>query len=226
MTNIQTNRDLYFAIAELIARRRAAARDLEEYLRALWAGAGRFRGQAVLTVDEFFGLLSSGFTLSAPPFDEAWRSRFPAAGNSLAACVAAKLGLRPQDNAANRADVSGFDGWEALVLRQIVDLREMAELGILKDEMRYFGIDAPRGSRWYNFDPCTFLECATAGSYGGWQSGDATGRDFVPGAVAVVGDDGHLTTADPQDVADPIVALREVSWEDFRSFLGCGQWYE
>jgi hypothetical protein len=102
----------------------------------------------------------------------------------------------------------------------------MAEQGILNNELRYFGTDSPRGQRWYNFDPCTFLECAIAGSFGGWQSGDETGREYVPGPVAVLGDDGQVSTSDPRDVPDSIVSLRDVSWDDFRSFLGCGQWYE
>src|SRR5262249_16943074 len=77
------------------------------------------------------------------------------------------------------ADASGFTAWESSVLGQIVDLREMAEQRILEDEQRYFGIYSPRGHSWFNFDPCTFLECAVAGSYGGWQSGDDTGREYV-----------------------------------------------
>lgn len=102
----------------------------------------------------------------------------------------------------------------------------MAEQGILADEERYFGIDSPRGQRWYNFDPCTFLECAVAGSLGGWQSGDDTGREYVPGQVAVMSDDGKVEVADPEDVPDPVISIGELSWETFQSFLGCGQWYE
>jgi hypothetical protein len=178
-------------------------------------------------MEEFFELLSSAFTLPAPPFEEAWRSRYTAdANNPLMACLAAKMGLRQQSEPADGADATSFEGWESFVLRQIVDLHEMAEQGLLKNELRYFGINSPRGQRWYNFDPCTFLECAMAGSYGGWQPGDDTGREYVPGPVAVLGDDGRITTSEPQDVADPIVSLRDISWDDFRSFLGCGQWYE
>jgi hypothetical protein len=92
--------------------------------------------------------------------------------------------------------------------------------------LRYFGINSPRGSRWYNFDPCTFLECAMAGSFGGWEEGDDTGRGYVPGEVAVLGPDGRITGCDPRELDDPIVPLGEISWEAFRDFLGQGQWYE
>jgi hypothetical protein len=102
----------------------------------------------------------------------------------------------------------------------------MAEQGTLNNELRYFGMDSPRGVLWYNFDPCGFLECATEGSYDGWQPGDDTGRDYVPGEVAVLGDDGELTSCDPRNIPSSIVAIPQVSWDDFRSFLGNGQWYE
>jgi hypothetical protein len=178
-------------------------------------------------LDEFFGLLSAAFTLPAPPFDEAWRSRYSDDGtHPLAACLAAKMGIRQPSREAENAGSSSFHHWESFVLRQIVDLREMAEQGMLANDERYFGINSPRGQRWYNFDPCTFLECAMAGSFGGWQSGDDTGREHVPGPVAVFGDDGTLTTSDPQDVPHSVVSIGEVGWEDIEDFLGCGQWYE
>lgn len=226
MNSIRTNRDLYLAIAGLTEHHGTGARDLEEYLRALWDGARRLRDRSSLSADEFFGLLSAAFTLPAPPFDEAWRSRYADDANPLATCLAAKLGAEQQSPGADEADAAGFDGWEAFVLRQIVDLREMAEQGMLQDKYRYFGIDSPRGQRWYNFDPCAFLECATAGFSGGWEPGDDTGREYVPGPVATLGEDGTVTTLDPRDVPDPVTSIGEVSWEDFESFLGCGQWYE
>jgi hypothetical protein len=224
---IRTNRDLYIAVADLTGRYGSGTRKLEEYLRALWEGARRFRERTSLSVDGFFGLLSAAFTRPIPPFDEAWRSRYPEDDtNPLAACLAAKMGRKQQSRGADDVAVPSFDAWESFVLRQIVDLREMAEQGMLEDEQRYFGIDSPRGQRWYNFDPCTFLECAMAGSYGGWQPGDPTGREYVPGPVAVLGDDGKITASDPRDVPEPVASIREVSWDDFQSFLGCGQWYE
>jgi hypothetical protein len=204
MSSLQTNRDLYVAIADLIGRHPSCTRILEEYLGALWDIARVHGTRPCLSLGEFVQMLSEAFTKPAPPFDEAWRSRYE----------------------TDYANLPGFEGWEARVLRQLVDLREMAQAGILDDEQRYFGINSPRGQRWYNFDPCTFLECATAGFYGGWQPGDDTGRRYVPGPVMVLGDDGRLTECDPRDVAAPPAAIREVSWDDFRSFLGDGQWYE
>jgi len=204
MGTINSNRDLYVAVADLIAQNRECEPPLEEYLRALLAAGRSRREQPFLSADELLELLAGAFTFPAVPFDESWRSRY----------------------AEDRENRSGFDGWEARLLRQIVDLREMMERGILQDEHRYFGIASPRGQQWFNFDPCTFLECATEGSYRGWRAGDTTGRNYVPGPVAVVGDDGELTSCDPRDIPEVDFTIQGVSWDDFRDFLGQGQWYE
>jgi hypothetical protein len=204
MTSITTNRDLYSAISELLGKQKSCERGLEEYLRALWGAGRQFRDLSSLSASAFFELLSSAFTQPAPDFDEQWRQSYD----------------------ADDCDTPGFRGWESLVLRQIVDLREMAEQGSLSDEYRYFGIKSPRQQHWVNFDPCTFLECATAGSFGGWQPGDDTNRMYVPGEVAVLGEDGKITTCKPEDVPNPIGEIRQVTWDDFRTFLECGQWYE
>src|SRR5262249_30503299 len=152
----------------------------------LWSAAHDFRDRGSLTPSEFLKLISIACTASSPPFCGTWRCRF--------------------DN--DLVDVPGFAGWEACVLRKIVDLHEMEEQSLLRNELRYFGIDSPRGSRWYNFEPCSFLECAAAGFFGGWQPGDATGRKFVPGPVEILGDDGKITACNPQDVPRHTVPIR------------------
>jgi hypothetical protein len=204
VATIRTNRDLYLAVADLIGRHRGTARPLEEYLRALWAAGQPVRDRSALSADEFVGLLSDAFTRPDPSFDDNWRERYD----------------------CDHDELPGFDGWEARLVRQVVDLREMRERGILDGELLYFGTDAPRGGRWYNFDPCTFLECGMAGTFGGWQPGDDTGRDYVPGPVAVMGDDGQITSCDPRDVPNPVAPIVEITWDDFRTYLGDGQWYE
>jgi hypothetical protein len=204
MTPITTNRDLYSAISELLGKQGSCERGLEEYLRALWGRARQFGDVASLSASVFVELLSSAFTQLAPEFDEQWRQSYD----------------------GDDYNTPGFRGWESLVLRQIVDLREMEEQGSLSDEWRYFGIKSPRQQHWVNFDPCTFLECATAGSFGGWRPGDDTNRVYVPGEVAVLGEDGKLTACRPEDVPNPVGDIPQVSWNDFQTFLRCGQWYE
>jgi hypothetical protein len=181
VAEIVTNRDLYFAVSQLIAQYRETTRSLEESLRALWCVADRHREQSALAPDEFFGVLVEAFCAKADQFDsEPWR---------------------PADLLAEEhLHAAGFQGWEYRVARQVHDLREMAENGQLADEMRYFGIDSPRRLRWYNFDPCGFLECALAGGFVRYDWEDDSESESAP--------------------------LGAISWEQFRDFLGAGQWYE
>ena len=127
---------------------------------------------------------------------------------------------------STEAATEDFLAWDARVASQIADLHAMDAAGTLRDEMRYFGVDAPDGGRWYNFIPSRYLECAAAGSLGGWEEGDATGRMPVPGKVAVLAPDGTIQAVDPRDVAEPTVGVDAITWEDFVDFIECGQWYE
>ena len=201
---INTNRDLYAAVSELIKRHENTSRSLEAYLSALWSIGRPASGQDALAVESFFQLLATAFEADVPKFDESWRSR----------------------DAADIDDLRGFDGWEAAILRQIVDLHEMDEAGTLADETRYFGVNSPRGNRWYNFDPCVYLECATQGAFGGWQPDSDTGRDYVPGSVVAFNESGELKARNPREADDPVVALSSISWDAFRDYLWCGQSYE
>jgi hypothetical protein len=200
---MRTNRDLYLAITALIERQRDNRRTLEDYLRALAELGHNHRQRATLALDEFFQLLSDAFTADAPPFDESWRI-----------------------TSAENSKAPGFDGWLATLREQVVDLHEMQENGQLNDKYRYFGIRSPRGQRWYNFNPSGFLECATAGSYGGWEPGDTSERDFVPGPVTVLENDGTIGERDPRELPRPRIPIVVVTWEDFRYFLWDGQCYE
>jgi hypothetical protein len=48
----------------------------------------------------------------------------------------------------------------------------------------------------------------------------------VPGPVAVLDASGAITSVDPRDIDDPVVALPQITWEMFVDFLDAGQWYE
>ncbi|HEX6903445.1 MAG TPA: hypothetical protein VF789_27255 [Thermoanaerobaculia bacterium] len=203
-STIKTNRDLYLAVTDLTAAQKPCPRSLEEYLRALWVLGRTRREQPSLSGNDLLEMLSSAFSSPIPDVEDDWRARYN----------------------IDDEDLSGYEGWEARLLRQVVDLREMAEQGQLADEYRYFGISAPRGSQWYNFDPCTFLECGTVGCFGGWEPEDETGRTYVPGPVAVMDENGQIVSVDPRDVPNPVVSILEIRWEDFRDFLEYGQTYE
>ncbi len=197
-----TSRDLYQAVAALRERHRGAGRSLEAYLLALWSLARPLAHQPSLSFDAFVRILDEAHTAAPPPFDEAWRAL--------------------PDEAE---ELTGFAGWEQVIIRQIRILREMAEAGTLENEHRYFGVSAPRGDPWFNFDPAGYLEGAVVGTFGGWEPEDG-GRVVVPGPVAVMGDDGEIHLVDPAEIDDPVIALPEITWEAFTDFLQNGQWYE
>ena len=199
MAEITTNRDLYCFIAQVMKQQSDRSVTLAAYLSNLRAHARGHRGAATLTPSEVACLLEGAFESTGP-----------------AGCSAAPEG-EPAD---------GYLEWEARLDEQLRDLREMEAAGTLANEYRYFGVDAPSGARWYNFDPCTFIECAAAGTFGGWQEGDDTGRALVPGKVMVRGESGELRAVDPRDIEEPVVGLHRFSWHDLVGFLHAGQAYE
>lgn len=227
---LQTNRDVYRFVCDLHRRHSGLARTLEEYLRALWQLGRAERAERELPVARFAELLERAVTAEVPPYDPAWERL--------------DTGER----------LPGFAGWERAILLQIVDLKQLRDAGAYRDEQRYFGLDAPRGGRWYNFAPMGYLECAAAGSFGASfddedsDDDDASSsaaaeldaappdaappaaaplRVMVPGQVAVLGPEGKIIGVAAQDLPpDEVEDLTVISWEDFRSFLYQGQYYE
>lgn len=204
MDSEMTNRTLYTEIVTLVDRFGESERTLEAFLRTIHRLVQPHRNTDGVLPGVFLELLEESFTQRPGEFDPEWKRLYTL-----------------EDDTSE-----GFQSFERLLLRQIVDLREMEAVGILSDEYRYFGVTAPRGSYWYNFDPLTYLECAAAGALGGWRPGDETDREFVPGKVAVLQSDGSVVTVDPQDIPHVTRNLLLVSWALFREFLFCGQSYE
>jgi hypothetical protein len=199
---LATNRDLYAFVAELCKERQDGVRALERYLCAVWTLGRESRDARSFSLDDFAMLLRDA--LDAEPQEPDLER------------------LEANDDAEPS---SGYEAWERAVFRQIRDLREMAEADILDDEQRYFGLTSPRGGRWYNFDPLTFLECGVQGTFGGWQASSDTRRVPVSGKVMVLTADG-FQAVDPGDVPDPEHAIPRVTWDAFRQFLLAGQMYE
>jgi len=195
VAELETNRDLYRFVTALVTARSSSTRSLDDYLRALLGRVIAMRGRAELAPREFVDLVISAFDDEPLPYDPAWSS--------------AEL---PVDEAApSQRDV------EHKLLRQIVDVRELAAAGAMRKGDRYFGVDAPRGTHWTNFDPATFVECGMQGAFGGWTTPDETGKRRVVGAASPV-DSGSLVQR--------FVPIPHVTWEDVLAFLRCGQEYE
>lgn len=196
MADVATNRDLYCFIAELVKQRVECFCTLQSYLENLRRLGHNLRAREAVSPVEFAELLRAAFA--------------PATSTSETGSAAA----------------TGYVAWEKRIGEQIRDLDEMRRARTLDSEYRCFGVDAPRGGRWYNFDPCSYLECAAAGTFGGWREGDETGRSYVPGPVAVLDASGAISSMDPRDIDDPVVVLPQITWEMFVDFLEAGQWYE
>lgn len=203
MTGLTTNRDLYKAVIELTTAKAASQPSLEAYLLSLRQLGMQYEAHNSIGLDDFFSLLRDAFSFPPPQFDVSWVNQH-----------------------VTYTEEKGFPGWLATITSQIIDLHDMAGSGDLQNEMRYFGMRSPRGSYWFNFDPCDFLECAMAGSIGGWEPGDESGRSYVPGPVAVLDKNDNIVTMNPEDVPRPVYPLPTVSWELFRDILYSGQHYE
>jgi hypothetical protein len=189
---LRTNRDLYLFVAALGENDERRGRELEEYLRALWRLGSAYQASDQLTLACFADLLVAAFREQAPVF------------------APARQGI-----AEDEGTYTGYSRWERTIFSQIVDLREMRDAGMLANEHRYFGMDAPRGQRWFNFDPLTYLECAVEGTFGGWRPGDRTGRDYV-----------SAKNLELEDLDIPIFEMAGVSWDQFADFLRAGQSFE
>ncbi|MBK7825383.1 hypothetical protein [Nannocystis sp.] len=183
---IRSNRDLYTCLTAL-----KVLRDLESYLRAL-LGLGREfasrHGEREPSPDEVAALFIAAASAPAIELEPAWLERPPPWQEP-----------RPH----------GRDRFEAILVHQIADLQAMRRRGQLEDSNRYFGLDAPSGARWYNFDPSSYLECGASGSVGGWA------------------DDAELLlVTPPEPVPDDDESRRALGWDGVCDLLVCGQIYE
>ncbi len=201
---MKTNRDLYLALTELAEERAATQRGLEPYLRAVLTLLEPFGSQSSIELGDFLVLIRSAFNAVPTPYSPEW----PCEYDSLLS-----------------GDTT-FSDVRALLRRQVVDLRELAASGALESKYRDLGVQAPRGSSWYNFEPALYLECACAGALGGWEEGDDTDRTFVPGEVAVAGPDGSIDFVKATEVKAPVVEVSHLPWNVVHDFFYCGQVYE
>lgn len=197
-TGINTNRDFYKAIAELVkSMHEQECISLEQFLSSLLRFSREKSHKPHITLAELFDLLE--LSLTAKPLG-----------------VMPEVGRTPEY----------FTQWQATLEQQITDLKQMSENGSLKNELRYFGVTAPSGEMWFNFDPLTYLECGAEGCFGGWRDGDESGREYVPGEVVALNEDGELVACDPRLIDNPETEVTTLSWSELTHFLGCGQAYE
>lgn len=144
-----TNQDIY---AQIIAFEEqfggALLPSLEAYLRSLWHLIAEER-PSLIDAGQLIIWLEQAFLQKPPEFQVSWYDY-----------------LQPAPLSKLNAT---FADWESVILFQIADLKRMEESGDLACPERYCGITSPSGTRWTNFDPITYLECAVRGTMGGYQ---------------------------------------------------------
>ncbi|ABW28520.1 hypothetical protein [Acaryochloris marina] len=204
MSQIHTNRDLCPEINNLLQQQIQNQRTLEIYLRALLAGVNCYADAVSIRANEFYELLERGFVGVPLPFSTEWNEQYDDLPNNFAS----------------------FHSVQLTLIRQIVDLHEMADHGMLANKLRYFGIHSPRKSIWYNFEPVSYLECAVAGSLDVEDSRNDTLQQFVPGLIEALDDSAQQGTKNSDDMPSPQNDLERVTWQQFQVFLDCGQMYE
>jgi hypothetical protein len=140
-----------FVLALIEEQQGVYQHDLATYLRSL-LGVVRTWHVNSLAPPSYADLayfLAQGFVAPPVDYDPAWEDVNPWVPSD------------PDPEAATRERRS-FGQLERLVQSQIVDLRQMEAAGLLADPVRvYFGVDAPRGARWYNAVVWSYLERGT-----------------------------------------------------------------
>lgn len=152
-SNIRTNRDFYIAIACLRTIHRGKRRDLETYLCALLGVARRYRNEAHISLGDFAEMLREALVVPAVE----------------AVALVAKTG---DAIGSNGVAADPYIHWEQTILQQIAHLREMRKVGKLNapHEIK----PSPRREIWRHTSVPEYLECAAAGTFGGWDIGDET----------------------------------------------------
>src|SRR5260221_11967935 len=148
LEQINTARDFITFLRELAPRAGDYSGSLEEYLRAVHYLTATHQEEPA-TWRLLAQILADALSTTPQPFDPNWLE-YTAPPEAVV-----------EDPEATIADP--FAALQQMLRYQIADLHRMAEVGTINHPQRYFGIDSPTGNRWYNFEPQTFLECASAG---------------------------------------------------------------
>ena len=191
---VVTNRDLYLRLLALGEHLTGSARALLDYLCALWAVSQPLAVDEELDGDLFAAMLTAA-----------------AAANPARPCPSWSV-----DDFTVDGPFIGYRDFAKVIGTQVVDLLAFRQSP--PGPYAALGVDAPPrldGGRatiplWCNFDAATFLECAAAGSFGGWN--------VVDGRRVAESGEGRAR--------DDVVPLPPITWGDVAAFLEYGQSYE
>jgi putative RNA 2'-phosphotransferase len=198
-----TNRRFYQDLLDLLRLHEVYITGLELFLRSFWGQCEKWRQSGYgLSIDVLLYLIDQALLLAPENYDPAW------------------------EKVTESDEAEEYEYLRETLLTQIVDLRQMEAVGTLENEYRYFGVDAPSGRRWYNFDVKSYVECAAVGSFGGWTEEANPDRQLVDGEVAILTSGGEIGSSPAEDIPNEEYPLGEMSWEDVGDFLNTGRCYE
>jgi hypothetical protein len=140
---VVTRSDFITFIRQLAEPAHNYAGSLEEYLRSVLRVVTP--RHAELPAWRLLAQTFSDALITPPlPFDSAWLEH-----------TTMPVSTRPSE----------FSDVRAMLCYQIADLHRMTKEGAINNPMRWLGITAAgSGSIWYNFEPASYLECASAGT--------------------------------------------------------------
>ncbi len=147
LEQIATDTDFITFLRQLAVRAEDYPGSLEEYLCSVLSGVST-HPESPPTWRLLAQVFAEGLATPPAPFEPAWLEY-----------------TEPPDviTRLHPVRVDPFADVQHLLRYQIADLHRMAEVGTLNDPQRHFGLDSPTGHRWFNFDPPSFLECASSG---------------------------------------------------------------
>lgn len=146
-------KDIKKEISDIIHRQGKSNISLKEYLLGILHIAKDYDVKRI-NILEFIRILDKAFTIPA---------------NSNISVEQHHITKPP----INDEQDDGFEIFKDTIFFQINDLNCMeSDESMRRNELIYFGVDSSNGNRWYNFDPLTYLECASA-----WL-GDYYGEDM------------------------------------------------
>lgn len=190
MPDIPTNRDVYTFVRALNPKDgERPLPTLEVYLRSL-LGIVLEHGEHPPSPNTLLEWLKQALEREPPAYDPAWEA---------------------QELYLIKEGEETFKDVCTVLIFQIVDLKQMRDVGVYEDDHRSFGLNAPSGRRWYNFSVLGFLECGVRGTMGGYEESE----------VIVLIEPPAGESADSE-----IFEITEAGWSLLCELLWMGQEYE
>jgi hypothetical protein len=174
-SRIVTVSEFRVLILSLISEHRKLYRgSLEDFLRALLVSISKYESKSP-SYSLFTLILEEAFEIDPPAFDNGWLQYAEPPSNRLQqAFLQAKskaYGFRLPISETTAEGLSDFECLYRTVLFEIAELRRFAEkkpeeygkYAEYATKYKSMGLESPTKHTWYNWDPFTYLECATAG---------------------------------------------------------------